>query len=166
MVVAPGVELISRIFVMGRGYSTYLLGGLLALAAALSLAMGLSAPLQKAWMKNMHLRTKSYPQWVLMQPLPKMYNFDNEFWYQIPPEQADWESTYFRINHYPTRALTFGLQRYYTLSYEGPYQTFLRSTYRDSCLTSAYELSPDKTSSKNRLLMRLHDFPSDLPGCP
>lgn len=151
---------------MGRGYSTYILGGLQALTAALILGMGLFPSFQKAWMENMHLRSHNYSLWLAMQPLPKMYNFDNENWYQHSKTDEDLDATYARLNHYPTRSATFGLQRFYLHAQESELDIFPRSRYRNTCLSSAYRLSTDQSSLRPRVLMYPIERPAELPGCP
>ena len=103
--------------------------------------------------RQFHLDSSSFGQWALQQPVPAMYNYANEVWYEPFPYEKDLmnlieeggmddESMYF--NHYPVRYLTFRDERNF-FEHEGPVQTiYVRSTYRGQYRLTAYQFEKDE----------------------
>ncbi len=93
------------------------------------LALPLSRNVQNATLARFHLASPSFALWALQQPIPTMYSFENRYW--IIDEKASHGIQETKIvNHFPTRLITFGDNRY-RLFKDGISKTVVvRSRYR------------------------------------
>lgn len=93
-------------------------------------------------LKQFHLRSSSFVQWAIMQLVPSMYNFENQFWlYNL----EGW------VNHFPLRMLTFVhyRQEFFNMDEFGVVK--IRSRYNNQALETLYmiELVDDALVIKN-----------------
>lgn len=132
------------------------------------LAMGLSSRLQSKWMDNMHLTNSSFPEWALLQIVPKMYNFENDVLITAfdPQDELLFDSR-FHVNHYPPSLLSFSIYPTITRIQGIRFHLTARSLYRDQCqqrsllmerINDAVVMTP---TPPHRL-----DHPSPPPECP
>ncbi len=126
-----------------RGRSFWIVSGLQALMTLFIVAMGLAPPLQRAVMNTMHLTTEHYAAWVLLQTVPKMYNFDNEAWRVGFTRDEEPPVLHYRVNHYTPREVTFNLTPSRVARHDLTGEIWARSTYRNTCVTSAHRMAVD-----------------------
>lgn len=86
-------------------------------------------PLQKESLKQFHLKTQNFPQWALMQLVPSMYNYQNEYW---------WEGYHGWTNHFPLRVVTFSFYRPQIYTSMPGKLIKVQSTYQKQSLESSY----------------------------
>ena len=107
-----------------------------------------SPDIQKTFMEQFHLKDKSFVRWASLQPIPSMYNFNNEFWFSSLPLDPEVLSgrdplpggvQHFWINHYPLRFLSYGLYRRYFNNFPESY-LYLRSRYRSQSVETVYKI--------------------------
>ena len=124
-----------------------------------------SSDLQKTFMEQFHLKDKSFVRWASLQPVPSMYNFNNEFWFSALPldsevlsgaEPLPGGAQHFWINHYPLRFLSFGLYRRYFNTFPESY-LYLRSRYRAQLLETVYRIIAVDNSLKLELMAPSND---------
>lgn len=105
---------------------------------------------QQQIMEKFHLRSSSFFKWSALQFVPSMYNFANEFWLTPTPlskdilekrEEAPQTSRHMWVNHYPLRLMTFSLtQRRKLFQSKGTHLIYLKSSFRDNTMISAYKI--------------------------
>lgn len=96
-----------------------------------------------------HLTADSYLQWVLLQPVPAMYNYANEIWIGDGPRQGtaahprakDAREYHTWLNHYPLRVVSFNWTRDVIVREQGYKYITVRSRYRGSSLETGYFLN-------------------------
>jgi len=104
---------------------------------------------QQRFMAQYHLTAQSFISWALLQPVPSMYSFANEFWWTdhpswnlLPedPYHEDMQGRYQWLNHYPLRPMTFTLNRHAFVRYHDPQYALLRSSFRAQTLETIYKI--------------------------
>ena len=125
-------------------------------------ALPLSSTVQETYLRRFHLSSPNFAVWAIQQPVPAMYNFENRVWAsQMPadfvelydsmhPDPTHGQSTNAAeqdkgietdpVNHFPTRAFTFGHTRSFLKQYPLSY-FYLRSRYRDLEIRSGFKIS-------------------------
>ena len=154
-----------------KGRSFWIVSGLQALMALFIVVMGLAPPLQRAVMNNMHLSSDHYAAWVLLQTVPKMYNFDNEVWRVGFTFDEEPPVIHYRVNHYPLREVTFNLTPNRVARHDLTGEIWARSTYRNTCVTSAHRMAAHSEIDTTVLLEPIDSSESilpedDRPRCP
>lgn len=139
--------------------STLLLAAIVGIALWI-VALPMSATVQEAYLRRFHLASPSFLSWAIQQPVPAMYNFENQVTISAakleelevkPPESTSDvptpnptdENTIadFMINHFPTRSFTFGHTRSHLK--ENPAGNYhLTTRYRGREIRSLFELTP------------------------
>ncbi len=130
-----------------RELGARVVGGLVALYAAIALATPHCSPLQRRLLESSHLRPASMASWVALQPAPKMYGFANRA-FRGPRSLVDeaagtvqralFERGSFWVNHYPARMARFDGERGRVFARPGKrIHVLLRSRYRGSALWTA-----------------------------
>jgi hypothetical protein len=125
-------------------------------------ALPLSSTVQESYLRRFHLASPNFAVWAIQQPVPAMYNFENRVWaspmpatfdelYAMQPDPTDSQSTNAveqvekietdSVNHFPTRAFTFGDSRSF-LKQNPSWYFYLRSRYRDLEIRSGFQISP------------------------
>lgn len=140
-------------------FSFRVIAALQGIAAITILLMGFLPSFQRAWMDQMNLSTESYPLWALLQPIPKMYNFENRIFLQVVYEgelHSEWE---YYANHYSPRILTFGLYPHLVTYHEVSYRLFIETRFRSVCKTYYFELSARDQIPE---LWRLQEPPQEM----
>lgn len=123
-----------------RDRGAAILGIALASYALFPIALLISDDAAHASMARFHLRPQSFLGWLVAQPSPWMYNFENRFLVSERPlsaselESSPWQAA----NHQPARAFTFADGRARFLEAPGDRYFYLESRYRDQRLRSAY----------------------------
>ena len=141
---------------------------LIILAAFWIFLLPLNQTVQKTFLARFHLASSSFPIWAMQQPIPSMYNFENRVWISpVPITQSELNQAFSKgnnsnpriglpathltnlktieteqINHFPTRAFTFGKTRWILKQQSEPRYYYLSSRYRDVEHNSAFRLSP------------------------
>lgn len=121
----------------GRIPGVKLFYGLIVLLYLIISCKLLFVSVQRESLKQFHLKTKTFSQWALMQLVPSMYNYENEYWYF---NYHGW------ANHYPLRVITFNSYRKQSVDYLDGHLVTIRSRYRSQDLFSEYmiELKNDQ----------------------
>ena len=102
--------------------------------ATLIAAIFFSTELQKLMMARFHWRDSSFARWGVLQFVPSMYNFSNRI--EISPGGSS-----LQVNHFPIRAITFNPKtRQQLVENAGPYRVTLSSRYRETTMTTVYDL--------------------------
>jgi hypothetical protein len=139
-----------------RDISTFGLCLVIVLVCIFLISLPVCSWSQKQIMEKFHLKTDNFVRWSLMQFIPSMYSFSNEVWMSIEPVFEDFERNerafndiyvHYWINHYPLRYASFSLKNRQAYARSGRlYYIYIRSSYRDSALTSIYHLIPNNNS--------------------
>ena len=144
----------------GQTIATKLFYALLIGAAMLLFSKCIFPASTKTFSRQFHLNSSSYTEWALLQTLPAMYNFSNEFWYTPYPYDEETMDDieagaldeirhdapfsiieHYYINHYPLRLLTFNLnRRFFAPEDEEILAVYVRSNYQGISTLSAYEV--------------------------
>jgi len=147
--------------------STLLLVAIVGIALWI-VALPMSATVQEAYLKRFHLASPSFLSWAIQQPVPAMYNFENQVTISTgnleePAENPSTRSAEsasqstsdlstsgpadenmiadFMINHFPTRSFTFGHTRSHLK--ENPAGNYhLTTRYRGREIRSLFQLTP------------------------
>ncbi len=112
--------------------------------ALLALLVPVSDRLQRSIIVATHLRPRSMASWMVLQPMPKMYGFENRvFVSEIPVRRTASEGDRrqlvdhgFWVNHYPARMARFDGERRTAFDGHARY-LFLRTRYRGVIVDSA-----------------------------
>lgn len=104
---------------------------------------------QERGIQQFHLTHSSFPEWMLLQPIPAMYNYANELWIgNRPYVEVDQERKqnatnhhYTYINHYPLRIISFSWYRSKFLSDTNFDYITLKSTYQNVSQLTNYRIS-------------------------
>ncbi len=127
------------------------------------MALPLNRTVQESYLRRFHLASANFAVWAIQQPVPAMYNFENRIWASrtaataeeldhalcaIPNTRPSVASNDLAtnvetdpVNHFPTRAFTFGRTRSF-LKQNPSWYYYLRSRYRDLEIRSAFKISP------------------------
>ncbi len=153
---------------ISRDLTSATLLALLTLAAFWIMLLPFNQTVQKTFLARFHLDSASFSIWAMQQPIPSMYNFENRVWISSKPiTQSDLHQTISnhknsipqietpatlltdlknteteQINHFPTRAFTFGKTRWILKQQAETRYYYLSSRYRNIEHRSAYRLSP------------------------
>ncbi|MCA9393428.1 MAG: hypothetical protein KC900_04420 [Candidatus Omnitrophica bacterium] len=103
---------------------------------------------QRRGLAQFHLTVNSYPEWLLLQPVPAMYNYGNEIWIGDRPRRGvpghptapKYREYYTWLNHYPLRIVSFSWTRDVIVREKGYKYITLHSGYRGSGLETGYFL--------------------------
>lgn len=127
-------------------------------------------PLQKLWFNQYHLTSSNFSVWSTLQVVPRMYNFENEYWYC--PNESSLKSDINRencshsyLNHYPLRVITSGKTVRYRLSSDGNARYIFVSRYRGSVLRTDCKISRGK-GDKIEVTCERHKANTDSRGFP
>ena len=136
-----------------KSLSTKIFYGLIASVCIFFVLKAFVPSIQRICIKQFHLRSASFFQWALLQPLPWMYSYANEVCWtdNINPKAClDFhERAYPRfhtwLNHYPLRFVTFTYQRPNFVLTETDQYIHLKSRYKNQELTTTYKIivNPD-----------------------
>lgn len=124
----------------------YAIIGLVATIVVWLMLMPIVPSIAETTINRFHLRTRSFPQWVIQQPIPSMYNLANH--YRVTRETAGGETEVLEsgaINHFPTRIITFANGRYRSLHDRIECQLVVTSSYRGIRQQTQYQITPNKS---------------------
>ena len=173
---------------LSRDLASATLLALITLAAFWILLLPLNQTVQKTFLARFHLDSSSFSIWAVQQPIPSMYNFENRVWISaVPITQSDLNQASSdqknapprvstpatlvldlenieteQINHFPTRAFTFGKTRWILKQQSETRYYYLSSRYRDVEHNSAYRLSP--ISDRQFAVTRLESLSTGAPS--
>ena len=151
-----------------RDLASGMLLAAITLAAFWIVLLPFSQTVQKTFLARFHLDSSNFSFFSAQQPIPSMYNFENRVWISPKPitqselNQATRDNKTSnpstgapatlladlknieteQINHFPTRAFTFGKTRWILKQQSETRYYYLSSRYRDVEHKSAYRLSP------------------------
>lgn len=116
--------------------------GLVALIFGWLLLMPFVSAIRATTMNRFHLRTASFWQWAVQQPIPAMYNFANHVEVtRTDPLTGKTDVVLQRpVNHFPVQAMTFATGRYQCLNEGLPCQIRATSTYRGDALETVFDV--------------------------
>ena len=135
--------------------------GLILITSGWLVLLPFNRSIQQTSLKRFHLATPNYLAWAIQQPIPAMYNFENQYWLSNKPLMDDQfdlspkefqtgegeekiESSY--ANHFPARIVTFGDGRFTHLrETKSTRYLSLQSRYRQEGLRTAMVLEPQAT---------------------
>lgn len=137
--------------------------GLLATIAVIAgwlIAMPFSRSVQHATINRFHLTSGSFAQWAIQQPIPPMYNLENQYWYSPrpltleeltnPPPSGVKSGT---VNHFPARMITCASGRLLMLENQRDCWFYLKSRYQQSERITTYRL--ESVPESNSLILQL-----------
>lgn len=117
---------------------------LIALITCWLLLMPIMPAITIATIHRFHLRTPSFLQWAIQQPIPAMYNMANRA--ELTRTGPDGDQRLIRsetINHFPVRVVTFADGRYDCFQTGRAYHLSVTSAYRGQQQTTEFEITPD-----------------------
>lgn len=126
--------------------STGILYGVFFLVFCVLIGVGVSPYIQKTMMRKFHFMPRPFAQWALLQFVPSMYNFRNDFFASTQPMavnaqmEGKKEVLHFTVNHYPLRMWYFYYSRK-PLILSIPVYANIRTTFRDQEITSSYMMA-------------------------
>ncbi len=173
---------------LSRDLSSATFLALITLAALWIILLPLNQTVQKTFLARFHLSSSSFSIWAVQQPIPSMYNFENRVWISAVPitrseldrASSDQKNAPPRVsipatlvmdlenieteqvNHFPTRAFTFGKTRWILKQQAETRYYYLSSRYRDVEHNSAYRLSP--ISNRQFEVTRLEPLATGAPS--
>ncbi|GEM_PF-6356545 len=123
--------------------STSIFYGALFLVFCVLIGVGLCPDIQKTMMRKFHFMPRPFVQWAMLQFVPSMYNFKNDFFESLQPLPIDArmedrpEVQHFTVNHYPLRMVYFYYSRQ-TFVFPKPVYVYIRTTFRKQEITTSY----------------------------
>ena len=128
----------------------------IACASVVLLALPFNSAVQRSAIRRFHQSQWNRAAWMLLQPMPSMYNFENRWQVTFisPPEHeprcAERVEGY--INHHVVHRLLLPAGRaLFVLC--GPAHVRFRTTYRDVTLTTRYTVARRQTNGRDGLVV-------------
>lgn len=108
------------------------------------LLLPISGGVQRIALNRFHLQSASFARWAAQAPVPAMYNFYNQGLVEpLPWDRTPWQQPFrWTMNHFPTRAFTFGDDRRQLCRSPRP-MISLRSQYRGQQLQTRWLVDED-----------------------
>ena len=148
-------------------WGALVLVGVVALIYVRLLLMPFLPSIQRAAIDRFHLTTPSFVLWAIQQPIPPMYNLENQVWFSrraLTDEELLLakplpEVQYEYINHFPIRKVTFAGSRYRCFKDERSGWLYLRSRYQETVKTTVWriESNDDDTMTMTLVETKFHD---------
>lgn len=130
--------------------------GLVVVVTGWLLLMPFVDSIRSTTMNRFHLRTGTFWQWAIQQPIPSMYNFANRVRVTRRDPATGRTSVVFQrpVNHFPVQAVTFATGRYRCLRDGQPCQVHATSTYRGEVLETRFDVTSngDETFLMTRVI--------------
>jgi hypothetical protein len=157
-----------------RDISGAMIFGLAAAVMVWLCAMPICPAIQRATIDRFHFASPNFATWAALQVIPPMYNLENQYWYygvggdldarvsepdmgrQAPRDSAtdfktgDIKKNYFetgRVNHFPSRMLTFFDNRARLLETCPEGNLVIESRYQNQSRVTVWEIKPDGTGA-------------------
>lgn len=132
-----------KILVSNYQRSTGIFYCVLFLVFCILISVGFSPRAQKLMMGKYHFMPRPFVQWAVLQFVPSMYNFKNDFYASVQPVSVNAELDgrrevqHFSINHYPLRMLYFRYSRQ-PLIMSQPFYVNIRTVFRNQEIVTSY----------------------------
>lgn len=141
-----------------RDFHSLVLLAIIGVIAVWLIVLPLSPTVQHATINRFHLTTGSFAVWSLQQPIPPMYNLENQYWYSprkltrgelTDPPPPGVKTGY--VNHFPARMITCASGRLMMLDNQRDCWFYLKSGYQASERITTYRLDSARGSNALRL---------------